>query len=319
MHLSIDDTRTLSLGILSRLGYSSEESEQITDVLVEAHLVGRPDSGLNHLMQLTKVGERGSICIVHEDEGSVLIDGANNPAFLVSSRAMTMAIEKAKERGVGIAAARNAYLGGINGYYVSMAARADMIGLMATSSTRRVAPEGGIDALMGTNPIAFAVPTQGDPIILDMSTATVNAGKVVRAARLGESISPGVGIGPDGAPTTDPEVALMGALLPFGGYKGSGLSIIVQCLGILGGGAIIPRGMGDFGYFFLVFDPARFMPIETYKQRISELVTEVHGVQRKHSDVPVRVPGERSMDTRRQLLESGIDIDDRLYEQLMNI
>ena len=319
MHLSVNDARSLSMGILIRHGYDKSEAELITDVLVEAHLWGRPNSGLNHLAHVIEGGERCAVSVVGEDERSVLIDGGNNPGFLVSSRAMLMAIDKAKKNGIAVAAARNAFLGGINGYYVSMAARQDLIGVMATSSGRRVAPEGGIDPLFGTNPIAVAIPTLNDPIVLDMSTSAINAGGLQKAARLGEEISPGIAIGPDGEPTTDPARGLEGAILPFGGHKGSGLSLIVQCLGLLAGGAIIPEGRRDFGYFFLVLDPATFMEIEEYKKRTSELVNQVRAVRPAAGTQAVRVPGERSLCERKRQIASGIDIDDRLYEELCGL
>ena len=320
MHLSVSEARALSTGILTRHGYGPDDAELITDVLVEAHLWDRPNSGLNHLPHVVEGHrERRAVSVIREDGRSVLLDGGNNPGFLVSSRAMLMAIDKAKASGFAVAAARNAFLGGINGYYVSMAARRDLIGVMATSSGRRVAPAGGIDALFGTNPIAIAIPTLDEPIILDMSTAAINAGGLQRAARLGREIPPGIAIGPDGEPTTDPKRGLEGAILPFGGHKGSGLSLVVQCLGALSGGMLIPEGLNDFGYFFLVFDPALFMPAGDYKRRTSEIVDHVRAVRPAAGVDRVRVPGERSLAARRHHLAEGIDIDDPLHEELKRL
>jgi LDH2 family malate/lactate/ureidoglycolate dehydrogenase len=319
MHLSVQEARVLCEGVLARHGYDEEDARLITDVLVEAHLWGRPSSGLNHLAHVVEGGARGKVRILGEDARAVLIDGGNNPGFLVSTRAMAMAIDKAKAGGFAVAAARNAFLGGINGYYVAMAARSDLIGVMATSSGRRVAPAGGIDPLFGTNPIAIAVPTLDDPIVLDMATASINVGGLQRAARLGEELGPGLAIGPDGEPTTDPARALAGAILPFGGHKGSGLSLVVQCLGLLGGGAVIPKGLGDFGYFFLAFDPGLLMPIEEFKRRTSELVAHVHAVRPAAGEGRVRVPGERAHAQRARRLETGIEIDDPLYEELCRL
>jgi LDH2 family malate/lactate/ureidoglycolate dehydrogenase len=257
--------------------------------------------------------------VIREDSRSAVLDGGNNPGFLVASRAMHLAIAKAKANGIATVAARNAYFGGINGYYVRMAAREDLIGLMSISSGQRVAPAGGIDPLFGTNPIAVAIPTAGEPVILDMSTSATNLGGLQRAARLNEPLLPGIAIGPDGEPTTDAKLALEGAILPFGGHKGSGLAMIVQCLGILGGGAIVPSGIADFGYFMVVIDPSLFMPIEEYKARASELVERVRAVRPRKGADKVRVPGERSLGERKRRLSEGIEIDDALHAELLGL
>jgi len=319
MHLSHSDARALAEEILLRHGFDRPDAELVSEVLVEAHLWGRPTSGLGHLRHIVETKNRQCVTVVREDSRSVLLDGGNNPGFLVASKAMQLAIGKAKQTGLATAAARNAYLGGINGYYVGMAARENLIAMMTTSSGQRVAPAGAIDPLFGTNPIAIAVPTLNDPVILDMATASTNVGGLRRAARLDEALMPGIAIGPDGQPTTDPASALDGAILPFGGHKGSGLSMMIQCLGILAGGAIVPRGIADFGFFFLVIDPSLFMPIEEYKARTSELVQQVHSLRPEEGVEVVRVPGERSQSQRTRHLAEGIEIDDPLYDELLRL
>jgi LDH2 family malate/lactate/ureidoglycolate dehydrogenase len=190
---------------------------------------------------------------------------------------------------------------------------------MSISSGYRMAPAGGIDPIFGTNPIAIAVPTLDEPIVFDIATSSINVGGLHRAERLHEPLKPGLAIGPEGEPTTDPKRALEGAILPFGGHKGSGLAMIIQCLGILGGGAILPKGIGDFGYFFLVIDPSSFMPLEEYKKRISELVDRMHAVRPASGVERVRVPGERAMSERTRHLAEGIEIDDALYGELRRL
>lgn len=318
MHLDVAEARALSEDILCRCGFDAAEAAEITDVLVEAHLWGRPTSGLGHLRHVVRAAaDRKPITVVREDSRSVLLDGGNNPGFLVAGRAMRMAIAKAKETGLATAAARNAYLGGINGYYAGMAARQDLIGLVTISSGKRVAPAGGIDPLFGTNPLAVAIPTLDEPIVLDFATASTNVGSLHRAERLGAEIAPGLAIGPDGAPTTDPAAALAGAILPFGGHKGSGLAMIVQCLGMLAGGAVVPTGIRDFGYFLMAIDPSLFMPVEDYKARTSELVEMMHASRPSTAGDAVRVPGERSLRERERRLVEGIDLDDGLYKELL--
>jgi LDH2 family malate/lactate/ureidoglycolate dehydrogenase len=320
MHLSVTEARQLAEGILMRRGYSADDAATIAEVLVEAHLWGRGNSGLQHLKQITEVsGARKPISIVRQDDHSAVLDGGNNAGLLLAPTMVRIAIAKAKAAGIAAVSASNGYLGGIGGYYVNMAAREGLIALMAMSSGYRVAPAGGIDAIFGTNPLSIAFPTAGDPIIYDIATSSINVGGLHRAERLGEELKPGLAIGPDGDPTTDPTAALKGAILPFGGHKGAGLAMVVQLFGLLGGGAVVPRGMGDFGYFVLVMKPSLFMPMEDYERRIGELVDMIHAARPAEAGTPVRVPGERAMALRARCLAEGFEIDDKLYQELSQL
>lgn len=320
MHLSVTEARQLAEGILMRRGYSAEDAATIGEVLVEAHLWGRGNSGLQHLKQIAEVsGARKPISIVREDDHSAVLDGGNNAGLLVAPYMMRVAIAKAKSGGIAAVSASNGFLGGIGGYYVNIAAREGLIAFMTMSSGHRVAPAGGIDALFGTNPLSIAFPTAGDPIIYDIATSSINVGGLHRAERLGEPLQPGLAIGPGGEPTTDPKAALKGAILPFGGHKGAGLAMMVQFFGLLGGGAVAPKGMGDFGYFVLVMKPSLFMPTEDYERRVGELVDMIHAVRPSEAGKPVRVPGERAMRLRAKLLAEGFDIDDKLHAELAKL
>ena len=322
IHLTVPEARALSEKVLQRHGYSANESRIITDVLMEAHLWGRPESGLRHLADIVeraKEGNRGQMQVVDETDRSALIDGANNPGFLTGVHAVTLAIAKARQSRLAAVGVKRSFMGGINGYYVSLAAREGLIAVMTVSGPARVAPAGGIDPLLGTNPLAVAVPALDEPIILDMSTAAANVGTLRKAARLGEAIPAGWALDSDGRPTTDPVRALEGAILPFGGHKGYGLSVIVQCLGILAGGAVIPRGLKDFGYFFLVIDPELFMPLAEYKARVSELAKRIRESRPQDGGDAVRVPGERSLRERARRLQHGIELDDRLHAELLGL
>jgi LDH2 family malate/lactate/ureidoglycolate dehydrogenase len=320
MHLSVTEARQLAEGILARRGYSADDASTIAEVLVEAHLWGRGNSGLQHLKQIAEVGgTRQPISILRQDDHSAVLDGGNNAGLLVAPYMLKIAIAKAKTAGIAAVSASNGFLGGIGGYYVNMAAREGLIAFMTMSSGHRVAPAGGIDALFGTNPLSIAFPTAGDPIIYDIATSSINVGGLHRAERLGEPLKPGLAIGPDGEPTTDPKAALKGAILPFGGHKGAGLAMMVQLFGLLGGGAVAPKGMGDFGYFVLVMKPSLFMPMEDYERRVGELVDMIHAVRPAEVGKPVRVPGERAMEARAKYLVAGFDIDDKLYAELSKL
>ena len=319
IRLAVSEARALSERVLQRHGFDREEAQLITDVLVEAHLWGRPESGLRHLVDIVeraRKDERKPMRIVNETDRSALIDGENNPGFLTSIRAVKLAIAKAQQVGLAAVGVNRAYVSGICGYYVSLAAREGLIAMMTVSGAARVAPTGGIDPLLGTNPIAFAVPTLEEPIVFDMSTGAVNVGALRKAARLGETLPVGLAIDAHGNPTTNPLDALEGAILPFAGHRGYGLGLIVQCLGIFAGGAVIPRDLKDFGYFFLVIDPKLFMPVAQYKARVSELVRRIRESRPQKGAHGVRIPGERSVHQRAYHVEHGIELDAALHAEL---
>lgn len=322
VHLSVSEARELSEGILRKHGFDEEDARLITDVFVEAHLWGRPRSGLNHLAHVVEKeqeGVRGKIHAVRENDHFALLDGADNPGFLVANRAMRLAIEKARKSGLAVVGAHRSYMGGINGYYTSMAARADLIGMISISGWAQVVPWGGIDPMFGTNPFSISVPTLEEPVIYDIATASTNVGHLHMNARLKIPLPEGLAIDRDGEPTTDPHRALEGAILPFGGHKGSGLSMMVQCLGILMGGDITAEGLKGFGYFFLVIDPGLFMPVESYKAKVSELVRRIRSSRPRPGEPAVRVPGERALRERARCLKEGFEIDEPLYRQLRSL
>src|ERR1700674_942376 len=134
-----------------------------------------------------------------------------------------------------------------------MIANAGLVAIHTAASSRQVAPPGGAGAVLGTNPIAIAIPSSRGPIVRDMGTSAYMMTEVMLCERLGELLPEGVAIGPDGGPTRDPALARRGALLPFGGYKGFGLALMMQALGVLAGSG--SEQESDYGYLFIAFRP----------------------------------------------------------------
>jgi ureidoglycolate dehydrogenase (NAD+) len=199
-------------------------------------------------------------------------------------------------------------------YYVERAAQKGLIAFHTTNSTARVAAYGGADAIFGTNPMAFAFPTAGDPLLIDFATGAITWGDILMRMNLGKELPEGCAVGPDGEPTLDPATALAGAILPWGGPRGLGVSMIVQVLGILGGSDPVIKKIGGWGYFFLVFDPNLLMPIDDFRSRVSLLQTAVESSRPAASGVPVRVPGSRSRKLFKESQARGtVEIDDGIY------
>jgi LDH2 family malate/lactate/ureidoglycolate dehydrogenase len=182
------------------------------------------------------------------------------------------------------------------------------------SSSRSVAPFGGTRGALGTNPIAFGMPSSHGPVVLDMGTSAFMGTELALRERLGQLLPEGVAIDSQGLPTRDPTAARLGALLPFGGYKGYGLGLIIQALGVLAGSAMDPDG--DDGYLFVVFKPDLLLPLDDFKRDVTLLIDRVKSVPRAPGVDEIRIPGERAFRSRERLLHEGIEVDRVVYDAL---
>jgi LDH2 family malate/lactate/ureidoglycolate dehydrogenase len=202
-----------------------------------------------------------------------------------------------------------------------MIARADLVAIHTAASGAAVAPFGGAKPALGTNPIAFAMPTADGPLVLDMGTSAFMATELALRERLGQPLPEGVAIDPEWRPTQDAREARLGALLPFGGdsggYKGFGLALIVQAFGLLGGAALIP-GNQD-GYVFIAFRPDLLVPLDDLKRELSGLIARVKAVPRLPGFDEIRIPGEQSARNRERLSREGLEIDGLVHEKLLDL
>jgi LDH2 family malate/lactate/ureidoglycolate dehydrogenase len=257
---------------------------------------------------------RTAIKVLRETEISTLLDGGNNVGMLAMHHATRMAIDKAAGRGVAILGVTNSWMSGRSAYYVEMIAQADLVGIHTAASARSVAPFGGSRATLGTNPIAFGMPSSRGPIVFDMGTSAFMGTDLAYRERLGQLLPEGVAVDPEGNPTRDPSAARLGALLPFGGYKGFGLALMVQALGVLAGSALDP-GEQD-GYLFIVFKPDLLVGLDEFKTQLGELIDRVKQTPRQPGVSEIRIPGERAFCCREQALREGIEVDRAVYAAL---
>lgn len=318
IHLDVDEARALGERALRGIGYDAEEARIVTDHVIDAALCGYEYSGLAKLLNIPEHRRfglpRGPIRLIRETEVSALYDGGNNVGMLAVYHAARATIAKAERHGIAIVGMTNTWMSGRNAYFVEMIARAGLVAIHTASSGGAVAPLGGIKPVLGTNPIAFAVPTEDGPLILDMGTSAFMATELQLRVRRNEALPEGVAIDRDGRPTTDPAEAQAGALLPFAGYKGFGLGLIVQALGILGGAGMLP-GAQD-GYIFIAFRPDLLIPLEQCKREVSALIARVKAVPRAPGVAEIRIPGEHSARNRERLSREGLDIDGLVYTAL---
>jgi len=239
--------------------------------------------------------------------------------MVTSVFAMRLAMDKARACGVGYVGVRNSCHFGAAGYYASLAAERDMIGLAMANDIPSVTAPGARGAVTGSNPLAYAVPTDsGQPILLDMATSAAAGGKVAAAHALGKPVPPGWVVDRDGTPSTDPAAFLQGgALLPMAGHKGFGIALLIEMLsGVLTGAAITRQVVawihGDaalptgHGAAFLAIDIGAMMPIDLFKKRVAGLVQEVQTTPRVPGAERVYLPGEMEWERRERALATGI-------------
>ena len=208
MRLSVADARDLAEGALRGIGYTDDEARIVADHVVDAALCGYEYSGLAKILNLPESEHfrlpRRPMSVLRETDVSLAFDGGNNVGMLVLHHAARATIEKATAHGIALVSVTDAWMSGRSAYYVEMIAKAGLVAIHTAASSRLVAPPGGIRPMLGTNPIAIAVPSSRGPIVLDMGTSAFMMTEVLLRERLGEPLPEGVALGPDGAPTRDP-------------------------------------------------------------------------------------------------------------------
>jgi LDH2 family malate/lactate/ureidoglycolate dehydrogenase len=260
---------------------------------------------------------RPQVRVVSETASAALVDGDGGMGHLVGVRAMEIAVRKARDTGaawVGVRASRH---WGAAAHYACMALEHDMIGLALTAGAGNcMCPWGGLDILVGNNPLAIAVPAgQEPPVVLDMATSVVARGKIAMAAKAGGTIPPGWALDSEGRPTIDAGAAYAGSLIPIGGYKGYGLALMIALLtGGLTGGAI---GSELTGFFDLPCNNPHllgairvdtFMPAVQFRARVDWYVRELKRSRRAEGVERIYVPGEIEHETAQRQLREGIGL-----------
>ncbi len=315
--LSVAEARDLAEGALRGIGYEVDEARIVADHVVDAALCGYEYSGLAKILNIPESGRfkqpRRPMKVLRETDVSALFDGGNNVGMLSLYHAAEAAIAKAAAHGIAAVTVTDAWMSGRSAYFVEMIARAGLVAFHTAASGPRVAPSGGAKAVLGTNPIAIAIPSAREPIVLDIGTSATMMTDLMLRERLGELLPEGVAIGPGGEPTRDPALARRGALLPFGGYKGFGLALMIQALGLLGEA----ERDDDPGYLFIAFRPGLFGPEDVFRRRVTQLIETIKATPRQAGVEEIRIPSERAFRTRERLLREGLTIDGLVFDALV--
>ena len=319
------------------LGLPSEDAATVATLMVQADMQGSDGHGVIRLAPYAKrilaggINLKPNIKVVQERTAMALVDGDNGMGHLVMKKATELAIHKARTAGIAWVGSRLSNHAGPASLYARMALQHDMIGLyFAVGNANHLPPWGGLDMLLSTNPIAAAIPTLNEvPVVLDMATTVAAYGKVKAKAQRGEMMPEGWMIDRQGKPLLDPTKSEEGFLLPIGGYKGYGLSLIVGILAGTLNGAAMGRQVIDFnkdfstttntGQAIAIIDPSAFGDITEFKQNVDTLVRELRGSERMTGVDRIWLPGEQSHEKRLSHEAYGIVLAPSLMKQLNDL
>ena len=328
--------------VLEKTGVDSKDAAVVGDVLVaadmrgiESHGVARLESYYVSRIRAGKLKAKPNYEIVRETETTVLFDADNGLGHPAGKLAMQKVLEKAKKHGSAFGAVRNSNHFGIAGYYAMMALQENMIGMASTNSVRYGAPTFGRDTLLGTNPLAFAIPAKNEPdFVLDFATTTVPKGKLEVYKRKSKPLAEGWAIDETGHTTTDPDAALRGALLPLGGYgtehgghKGYGLGLLVDILcGVLSGGKfgnglplVTDTMEGAISHWFGAFRIDAFRDPEEFKADVDRELRAFKESARVPGQDRIYVAGEIEHEKTNYHREHGVPVHVKVWDGLQKL
>jgi len=334
--IRIDDLTTFCIRAMNAAGMSSSDARATAEVLVTTDTWGVHTHGTKQLRGLLKnfrdgkMDIRASAELVGEGPSWTLFDGHRGMPMVASQKAMRTAIEKARATGIAFSGVRNSGHFGAAGFYANMAAGEGMVGMSVCNVDPGVAVPGSRGPVLGTNPLAYAVPTCTErTVFLDIATSVVAAGKVYQAQAAKKPIPEGWLIDKDGLPTTDPSgYPVVGALLPMAGHKGYGISLLVEILtGVLCGGAfgadVTSWVKGSLpvnqSLSFVAINVGAFMPVAAFRERVESLCASIRNAPRAVNADRIYLPGEREWDSRERALRDGLALPPDVLANLQGL
>ncbi|CAM3788512.1 Ldh family oxidoreductase [Polynucleobacter brandtiae] len=333
-YLSISDSENFIADAFQAVNVPRADARVVAKLMVQSDLAGADGHGLFRLPAYIKRIRAGGINLqpnihIERDQGATaLVNGDNALGHLVMNKAVEIALEKVKKHSVCWVGSHYGNHSGAASVYVRKLAEQGYIGIyMAVGNANHMAPWGGIDLLLSTNPIAIAVPSGNSPmVLLDIATTVAAYGKVKLAAQKGESIPEGWMIDRKGQALTDPQKSGEGSLLPIGGYKGYGLAVMIGLLAGTLNNAAVGKDTVDFnahhdlitntGQTIIAVDPTAFGDQEQFIQRVVTLVEDLKNSSKLPGVNQIRVPGEGAAKTMTERMLTGIPISNQLLEAL---
>jgi LDH2 family malate/lactate/ureidoglycolate dehydrogenase len=328
------------------LGVPEEDAQIISDVLIAADLKGIDSHGVQRLkMYYDRIKEgiyevKTDIQVIKEGPTTALLDGGCGMGHVIAHKAMKMAIEKAKEYGLGAVAVRNSTHFGIAGYYSLMAIKEGMMGITVTNARPSIPPTFGVEPMLGTNPLTAGAPTDEDfPFLLDCATSIIQRGKVEVYERIKKPLPEGVVITEKGKIETDPEKVLKdlgnkkAALLPLGGageetsgYKGYGYATLVEILSAaLQDGIFLRDTIGinengqkrlKVGHFFLAINVASFIGLDSFKKTAGNIMRGLRTAKKVPGEKRIYTAGEKEYEAELERSKTGIPLNKSLQRDI---
>lgn len=334
--IPVETLRTFLIEIFKAAGCDDNTAKLSVEGVIDADLHGHHIQGVDHIystianLRAGRLNGRPKPHVTHETAATARIDGDGGPGHVTGLMATDLAIKKAKETGVGAVA----LVGGGDifrlGYYCERMAQAGVVGMTFTNThPMRVHVPGGIEPILGTNPVAFAFPSAGgEPIVMDLATSTSAIGHVRLASYSDSPIPEGVAIDAEGRPTTDPHEALNGALTPLGGHKGFALGLAIGLLS----GATIDAAIGDRlraalaegngerarGHLFIAIDPNAFGATD-HAERTAAYALELKRSRKAPNTDQIVMPGERGHIKKKKYVREGIPMLASVWENTKKI
>ena len=350
VHVPVKKLVDFMIAALLKMGVPREDAGIIADVLITSDLWGVRSHGVAHLKMYHERMKKGLQLpethwrVVKETPTTAVVDGGNGMGMMVGYHSMQLAIQKAREFGLGAVAARNSSHYGIAGYYPLMAVKEGLVGLSLTNAHPSTAPTFGTEPMLGTNPIAVAAPTdEAFPYMFDAATSVVPRGKIEIAARANKPIPEGWVVNKDGVSATDSSAMIAEmdkgnvALLPIGGmgelmggHKGYGLGTMVEIFSAaFQNGAYLSMlhdtdhaGNQQFlriGHFFLAIDIEHFIPLEDFKHITGNMMRELRASRKGSGQGRIYTAGEKEYYNTQKVMAEGVEITPGVRKALQSL
>ncbi len=326
--LSLAEADALARAALEASNTSPENAASTAAALIRAEADGQGGHGLSRVPSYARQSAAGKVdghAVPTLDEvrpGAVRVDAAFGFAFPAIDLALPELVTRARSNGIAIAAIRRSHHFGVAGHHCETLAEQGMVAFVYGNAPKALAPWGAKEPVLGTNPIAFAAPMEGAPLVIDMAVTRVARGKVLAAREVGEPIPEDWAMGPDGQPTTDAALALKGSMAPIGGAKGAAIALMVEVMSACLAGAALgteasslfePEGPPpDLGQTILAID-AEAVSGGRFAERMATLAGIYDALE------GARLPGSRRLKARALAESEGLRVNSRLVQQIREI
>ena len=338
MRVLVEDIKKRSVAVFEKAGLNTEDAKIITEVLLETEMRGVFTHGFMRLERYVNCIKAGGIKtdgnykIVTNSPSWASVDGCDNLGIVISYKAMKLAIEKAKATGVGIVNVRGSHHFGAAGYYTSMCADNNMVGMAMSNGDVLIAATGSAERTIGNNPFSYEFPADKyGKVVYDIAMSYTSDRKVVQMDKEGKKLPDGWIIDKNGNPTNDPsEYEKGGTLLPFGGYKGYGMAMMVETLAATLSGAAMTKNVhawnenpeegGNVGHFFMALDIEKMGDAASYKKRVDDMIDEIKESKKAPGVEKIFYPGEIEMGKLEKCISEGfVEIAEETMESVERV